>query len=177
MSWRVFAPVVAGALTLATLGCHEAPTSSTAQEMASATLGAGASIANGHGTIVTQNCYAPKHGVLDFALVPVNETDWWITPVEMLTSTCRNLPDGRLQETYTVRALSDIPLPTKTVRGSVLDANGAPRIFDVYFEGVVIWQIPINCLYDGPGGGETWDATFVSTPAGISSYTCRFAKP
>ena len=129
---------------------------------------------DGIGALVAPSCFAPRGAIIE-TLVPISDTDWWVTAAEVVSSNCRTLPGGALIENFTIRVLSDIPLPDKSHRGSLADGN----VFDIYLPGVglVAEDVPLSCAYDGDAVGETLNADFVTTPSGLNSNVCRFAAP
>lgn len=165
------ASLLTALLALATTGCQETQPTALAADMVPSLAVAGS---NGTGAFIAPSCFAPR-GALIETLVPISDTDWWFTEAEVVSSTCRTLPSGAMIENFTIRVLSDVPLPATSHRGSLADGN----VFDIYVPGVglVAEDIGLSCSYDGDIPGETLDADFVTTPSGLSSNVCRFPAP
>ena len=165
------AALVTAVLALTTTACQESSSTSVEPEMAPSLALAGG---NGMGALVAPSCLAPRGAIIP-TLVPINDTDWWFVEAEVVSSTCRTLPSGALIENFSVRVLSDIPLPERAHRGSLAEGN----VFDIYVPGVgrVAEAFPLSCVYDGDVFGETLDADFVTTPSGLSNNVCRFEAP
>ena len=126
------------------------------------------------GALIAPSCLAPRGTIIE-TLVPINDTDWWVTLAEVVSSTCRTLPSGAMVENFSVRVLSDVPLPERAHRGSLSEGN----VFDIYVPGfgLVAQDVGLSCMYDGDVPGETLDADFVTTPSGLANNVCRFDAP
>lgn len=157
---------VAGLLAFTVAGCQDAPTSAVAPDLEPSFSVVGG---NGMGAIVAPSCYGPN-GTPGPTLVPVSDTDWWFVDAELVSSTCRTLPSGETTEQWSIRVLSDIPLPEVAHRASLADGN----VFDIYVPGIglVAEDVGLSCF--SADGRETLDAVFITTPSGQNTNSCSF---
>jgi hypothetical protein len=107
-------------------------------------------------------------------IVPVTDTDWYITSVSVVSSACRTQPNGGHELTFIFDVLGDIPLPSQNVMVSLEEG----KLFNILLEdGTLVAVAPVFCGYPEEPNDLTFDARVWTTPAGSSGGQCTFPAP
>jgi hypothetical protein len=156
------------ALVLAVVACHSDSPTVASPETAAPALAVAYSSHGGNGAMAVPNCLGEK-GAEFTTIVPVSETDWYVTPVALKSTHCRTLKSGWAKLTFLYDITGDIPLP----QHEVMVTLGEDKLFNIFdTDGTFIGEFPIWCGYPLDPTAITYEARVWTAPSGISGAQC-----